>query len=66
MDDIAVVFVYEHKNTGEIRVRWLDDAKVLDADESWLHIGSLKPRAYINSLLTEYPALVRKMKGESV
>ena len=62
--DIAVVFVYEHKNTGEIRARWPDDAAVLDADDSWLHIGSLDPRSYINHLLTEYPALVWKMKGE--
>ena len=65
MTEIAVVFVYEHKTTGEIRARWLDDAGVLDADESWLHIGSLEPRAYINSLLTEFPALVRRMKGDS-
>lgn len=66
MNEIAVVFIYEHKNTGEIRARWLDDAQVLEDDESWNHIGSLDPRAYINSLLTEYPSLVRKMKGESV
>lgn len=65
MNEIAVVFIYEHKNTGEIRARWLDDAQVLEADESWSHIGSIDPRAYINSLLTEYPSLVRRMKGES-
>lgn len=35
MNEIAVVFVYEHKATGEIKARWLDDAEVLDADESW-------------------------------
>lgn len=65
MNEIAVVFVYEHKNTGEIRARWLDDAEILDVDDTWTHIGSLDPRAYINSILTEYPALVRRMKGES-
>lgn len=65
MNEIAAVFVYEHKNTGEIRVRWLDDATVLDADDSWCHIGTLEPRSYINALLSEYPALVRKMKGDS-
>lgn len=65
MNEIAVVFVYEHKSTGEIRARWLDDAKVLEDDESWTHIGSLDPRAYIDSLLTEFPSLVRRMKGES-
>lgn len=66
MNEIAVVFVYEHKITGEIKARYLDDAKFLDSDEEWSHIGSLEPRSYINSLLTQYPALVRKMKGESV
>lgn len=65
MNEIAAVFVYEHKNTGEIRVRFIDDAKILDVDESWRHIGTLEPRAYINSLLREYPALVRKLKGDS-
>ena len=65
MTEIAVVFVYEHKTTGEIRARWLDDAQVLEADESWNHIGSLDPRAYIDSILTEFPSLVRRMKGES-
>ena len=64
MSEIAVVFIYQNKNTGEIKARWLDDAEILDIDDSWLHIGSLDPRAYINQLLTEYPALVRRMKGE--
>jgi hypothetical protein len=62
----AAVFVYEHKNTGEVRVQWLDDAEILDKNETWNHIGTLQPQAYIQALLKEYPALVRKMKGESV
>ena len=64
MSQFPVVFVYEHKNTGEIMARWLDESKILDADDRWLHIGSLEPRSYISSLLTEYPELVRKMKGD--
>jgi len=66
MNDIVAVFVYEHKNTGEIRVRWLDDAEILERDDSWNHIGTLAPSEYIQSLLREYPALVRKMKGSSI
>jgi hypothetical protein len=61
-NEIAAVFVYEHKNTGEIRVRWLYDAQILNEDENWIHIGTLEPRSYIGNLLREYPALVRKMK----
>ena len=60
---IAVVFVYEHKNTGEIRARWPDDAVVLDADDSWLHIGSIDPRSYINHLLTDLPSVDREEDG---
>jgi len=62
---IAALFVYQHKNTGEIRVRWQDDAVILEDDKEWEHIGTLEPRSYINSLLREYPALVRVMKGDS-
>lgn len=66
MNEIAALFVYEHKSTREIRVKYIDDAKVLDGDVSWDHIGTIAPHAYIQGLLREYPALVRKMKGGSV
>lgn len=63
MNEIAAVFVYEHKNTLEISVRCIDDAKILDKDKTWTHIGTLAPHIYIQSLLREYPALVRELKG---
>jgi hypothetical protein len=66
MNRTDALFVYENKDTGEIRVRWLDDAKILHHDPSWNHIGTLSPNAYIQHLLNEYPELIRKMKGESV
>lgn len=62
---IAALFVYQHKNTGEVRVLWQDDAVILEDDKAWNHIGTLEPRGYINALLREYPALVRVMKSES-
>lgn len=62
---IAALFVYQHKNTGEVKVRWQDDAVILEEDKAWNHIGTLEPRGYINALLREYPSLVRVMKGES-
>lgn len=61
-----VIFVYQHKNTCEIRVEYIEKARALEGDSNWLHIGTLEPAAYVKTLLTEYPALVRKMKGENV
>ena len=62
MENINILFVYENKNTGEIRVRYQEDAKILDGDNSWQHISTENPQGYIQNLLREFPALVRRMK----
>lgn len=63
MDKIEkYLFVYENKDTGEIRVRYQDDAEILDGDSLWLHIATENPQNYVQSLLREFPALVRRMK----
>ena len=43
------IFVYQHRDTGEIRALYLDDAHVLSRREGWLHVGTLEPRAWIEA-----------------
>ena len=62
MNEKEVVFVYENKNTAEIRVEFIDNAKILEDDEFWRHIATLNTRTYIKSLLREYPSLIRVLK----
>lgn len=59
-----VAIVYEHQTTGEIAVSTIEGSYRFSHDSEWKHIGSLDALAYIQNLLREYPALVRKMKGE--
>lgn len=61
-----VLFVYENKDTREIRVRWHDDHDLvaLDKDQTWKHIGTLEPKTYVNSMLSKCSALVSHMKQE--
>ena len=61
MNEFNPVLVYQHKTTGEIKVRWIYNTRSLDIDKNWIHIASLDPRAYISFLLNEYPNLVRKL-----
>jgi len=56
------VFVYQRNN--EIKASYYEEAIHLEDDPEWEHIGTLEPAAYIQWLLREYPALVRKLKGE--
>lgn len=43
------VFVYQHRDTGEIRALYMDDARILSRREEWLHVGTLEPRAWIEA-----------------
>jgi len=61
------VFVYQRKDSiTEIRADYIETARMLEDDKEWEHIATLEPRAYIKAILSEYPSLVRKLKGESV
>ena len=43
------VFVYRHRDTGEIRALYREDAMALAARAEWMHVGSLEPRAWIEA-----------------
>lgn len=43
------VFVYRHRDTGEIRALYLEDAVAMTGRVEWLHVGSLEPRAWIEA-----------------
>lgn len=43
------VFVYQHRDTGEIKAFYLDDAHAMTGNEAWHHVGTLEPRAWIES-----------------
>ena len=43
------VFVYRHRDTGEIRALYCEDAMALAVRAEWLHVGSLEPRAWIEA-----------------
>lgn len=43
------VFVYCHRDTGEICALYREDAIAMTGRAEWLHIGSLEPRAWIES-----------------
>ncbi len=54
----ATVFVYRHKQTGQIRVHYRAAATALDNDPSgqdYEHVASLEPRAWIQA---HYAAIV--------
>ena len=43
------VFVYRHKDTGEICALYREDAVAMTGRAEWLHVGSLEPRAWIEA-----------------
>lgn len=43
------VFVYRHKDTGEIRALYREDAVAMAARAELVHVGSLEPRAWIEA-----------------
>ena len=45
----ATVFVYEHKQTHEIRCEYLYNAKELEDHADWEHLATLEPRMWIQT-----------------
>ena len=46
----ASVFVYEHRQTGEVRAEYLNAALALGhEDEHWRHVATLEPRMWIQA-----------------
>ena len=43
------VFVYRHKDTGDIIALYREDAMAMTGRAEWVHVGSLEPRAWIES-----------------
>lgn len=44
-----VVFVYCHRDTGEICALYREDAIAMTGRAEWVHVGSLEPRAWIEA-----------------
>lgn len=68
------VFVYRHRDTGEIRALYREDAVAMSGCAEWIHIGSLEPRAWIEanwtgamaapSLINALQRMVRHERGQ--
>lgn len=43
------VFVYRHRDTGEIRALYREDATAMTGRAEWVLVGSLEPRAWIEA-----------------
>ena len=43
----ATVFVYRHRETGEIRAFYVDDARAMIDSDDYEHVATLEPRAWI-------------------
>jgi hypothetical protein len=43
----ATVFVYQLKETGQIKCEYIDEAKKLENDDAWEHLATLEPRMWI-------------------
>lgn len=41
------VFVYQHKETGQIKCEYIEKARILEDDPEWEHLATLEPRAWI-------------------
>lgn len=49
----ATVFVYQHRETGEARALYLDDAWAMQGRTDYEHVATLEPRAWIESAWSE-------------
>lgn len=49
----ATVFVYQHRETGEIRTLYLDDAWAMQGRTDYKHVATLEPRAWIESVWSD-------------
>ena len=43
----ATVFVYRHRETGEIRALYVDDARAMNYRPDYEHVDTLEPRMWI-------------------
>lgn len=43
----ATVFVYRHRETGEIRALYVDDARAMLGRDDYEHVATLEPRMWI-------------------
>ena len=43
----ATVFVYRHRETGEIRALYVDDARAMIGRDDYEHVATLEPRMWI-------------------
>ena len=43
----ATVFVYRHRETGEVRSLYTDDARAMTGRDDYEHVATLEPRAWI-------------------
>lgn len=60
------VFVYRHRDTGEIRALYRGDAMAMTGRAEWLHVGSLEPRAWIEENWAgamAAPDLIKALRG---
>jgi len=46
----ATVFVFKHKQTGEIQATYSPQFKDFETDPKWEHVGSLEPRLFIQAI----------------
>ncbi len=60
MDD--TLFVYRHITDDKIRVCGLVNARAFEENENYKHIGTINPRAWIESKLNDNKALVVEME----
>ena len=45
----ATVFVYRHRETGEIRALYVDDARAMNYRPDYEHVATLEPRMWIQA-----------------
>ena len=60
------VFVYRHKDTGDICALYREDAMAMTGRAEWVLVGSLEPRAWIEANWTNAmaaPGLINALQG---
>jgi len=60
------VFVYRHKDTGDICALYREDAMAMTGRAEWVHVGSLEPRAWIEANWAgamAAPGLINALQG---
>jgi hypothetical protein len=60
------VFVFKHKQTGEIQVTYSPQDKDFENDPKWEHVGTLRPRLWIQAhweKVDVHTELLERLKG---